>query len=122
VKYTAIALAALALAACGSKKPDAYTKANASLITGVPVYPGVRDPQTSISGAGDTKFVVVDWRLPRGADSESIVDWYVGRLQRAGWKVTDKNPGTIRAGRNGATLSVGVRGRTLEVIANARGA
>jgi hypothetical protein len=46
----------------------------------------------------------------------------VQKLQATGWQVTGKSFETIRATRDHAALSVGVRARTLEMIANSRGA
>ena len=46
-----------------------------------------------------------------------MIDWYVARLQARGWKVTGKSFNTIRANRGNWSLSVGVRARTLEVVA-----
>jgi hypothetical protein len=40
------------------------------------------------------------------------------RLPKAGWKITDKNETGLRAHRGTRAVSVGVRGRTLEVISS----
>jgi hypothetical protein len=121
VRYAAAALAVLALAACGSKKPDAYTTANTSLLNALPVYPGAAAPRTSTSSTSQTQLGARDWTLPAKTNAEVVVSWYVPRLQKAGWQITGKNAGTIRAARGRATLSLGVRGRTLEAVADARG-
>jgi hypothetical protein len=55
-----------------------------------------------------------------GCGGDSIT-WYAGRLQKSGWRITRKSAGTIRAVRGPASLSVGVRGRTLELVANSPG-
>ena len=118
-------LLVLALAGCGGgagKKPDAYANANSALLARVPVYPGATAPVTSASGGAGTQFAARDWRLPARTDPEAVLAWYVPRLQRAGWRVTGKSAGTIRAVRRHETLSLGVRARTLEAVANARGA
>jgi len=116
---------ALALVGCGDKqqqKPDAYAAANTALLAAVPVYPGAAAPKTSAGVDPNTQFSARDWTLPAATDPEAVIAWYVPRLQRAGWRITGKNAGTIRAVRRQATLAVGVRGRTLEAIVNARGA
>jgi hypothetical protein len=115
-------LAVVALAGCGGHKPSAYATANTTLLHSVPVYPGAGAPRTTASGAGTTEFGSRDWTLPATARATTVIDWYVRRLQAAGWKLTGKSFDTIRATRRNATLSVGVRARTLEVIANSRGA
>ena len=50
-----------------------------------------------------------------------MITWYEQKLQAGGWKIVGKSFGTLRATRGHATLSVGVRGRTLEAVANSRG-
>jgi hypothetical protein len=116
-----LALAAV-LAGCGGHKPDTYATGNTALLDRVPEYPGTASPKTTANGAGGIEFASRDWTLPAGARAESVVDWYVSRLQAARWRVIGKSFNTIRATRGKASLSVGVRGRTLEVIANSRGA
>jgi len=116
---------ALALAGCGDDKPKtdtAYPAANTALLARVPAYPGATAPTTSSSGDSGTQFAARDWTLPARTDPEAVLAWYVPRLQRAGWRVTGKSPGTIRAVRRHETLSLGVRGRALEAVVNARGA
>jgi hypothetical protein len=115
-------LAVVALAGCGDHKPSPYATANTTLLDSVPVYHGAGAPKTTGSGAGNTEFASRDWALPATARATTVIDWYVRRLQTAGWKVTGKSFDTIRATRRHATISVGVRARTLEVIANSRGA
>ena len=118
-----LALAAvLALAGCGGKKADPYDQGNLALLDAVPVYPGASSPKTTTSGTADVRFASRDWTLPATAEQTGVVDWYEQKLQAAGWQVTGKSFGTLRATRDGASLSVGVRGRTLEAIANSRGA
>ena len=121
MRWAAAALAALALAGCGSKKPDAYSVANTSLLNALPVYPGAAAPRTSTSGTSQTLLGARDWTLPAKTNGEVVVSWYIPRLQKAGWQITGKNAGTIRAVRGKASLSLGVRGRTLEAIVDARG-
>ena len=111
----------VALVGCGGHKPGAYAAANAALLDRVPVYPGAGSAKTSTSSAGTTAFAVRDWMLPAGARATAVVDWTIARLQARGWSVTGKSFNTIRATRDGASLSIGVRGRTLEAIANSRG-
>ena len=115
---------AFALVGCGDeqRKPDAYAAANTALLAAVPVYPGAAAPKTSAGVDPSTQFAARDWTLPAKTDPEAVIAWYVPRLQRAGWQITGKNAGTIRAVRRHATLSLGVRGRTLEAIVNTRGA
>jgi hypothetical protein len=121
VRYVVALLAVLALVGCGAKKPDAYARANTSLLNALPVYPGAASPTTSTSGTSETQLGARDWTLPPTAGVEAVVAWYVPRLQRDGWRITGKSAGTLRALRGKATLSLGVRGRTLEAIVDARG-
>ena len=111
----AFVILAVLLAGCGgSDKLSAQSVANVSLLNRAPVYPGARAPRTT---SGDA-FASRDWTLPAGTSASRVIDWYVTRLQARGWKVLGKSFDTIRAKRLGATLSVGVRARTLEVIAS----
>jgi hypothetical protein len=129
VRAIALAAALLVLAGCmlvlpgcgAAKHADPYEQANATLLAGVPVYPGAADPKTSASGAGDTQFSARDWTLPAGANGTTVITWYERKLQAAGWKLIGKSFNTLRGTRGTASLSVGVRGRTLEAIANSRG-
>jgi hypothetical protein len=122
VRYALPLLAAAALlAGCGSKKADPYDRANVALLDAVPVYPGAAEPRTTTSGTADTKFGARDWTLPQGAAEDAVVKWYERALQKRGWKITGESFGTIRATRRGTSLSIGVRGRTLEAVANSRG-
>ena len=111
------------LTACGgSGKPDSYARENAALLARVPVYPGASAPKTSDESSGDTKFSARDWTLPARGRASAVIDWYVAQLQSRGWKVSGRSFDTIRATRSNDSLSVGVRGRRLEVVANSRGA
>jgi hypothetical protein len=121
MRWAAAALAALVLAGCGSKKPGAYSTENTSLLDALPVYPGAATPRTSTSGTSQTQLGARDWTLPPKTNAEAVVSWYVPRLQKTGWRIAGKNAGTIRALRGTASLSLGVRGRTLEAIVDARG-
>jgi hypothetical protein len=124
---TALPLLAVAVAVavagsgCGEKKPDAYAKANLALLDRLPVYPGAAAPKTSAGSASSTEFGARDWTLPAGTTQQAVIRWYEQRLPPQGWKITGESFGTIRAVRRGAAVSIGVRGRTLEVIANSRG-
>jgi hypothetical protein len=125
VRGAAPLLLALALAGCGDGKPKAdtaYPAANTALLAQLPVYPGAAAPKTTAGGEESTQFGARDWTLPGRSDPEAVIAWYVPRLQRAGWRVTGKSAGTIRAVRRHQTLSLGVRARTLEAVVNARGA
>jgi hypothetical protein len=113
---------AVALTACGADKPSPYAKANAALLARVPVYPGASSPKTTAGTSSSTEFSARDWTLPANTRPELVIDWYIAKLQARGWKVIGKSFNTIRAKRGNASLSVGVRRRTLEVIANSRGA
>ena len=113
--------AAALLTGCGTKKADPDDAANLSLLDAVPVYPGAASPKTSTSGTTDTKFGARDWTLPASATQDAVVRWYERELPKRGWKITGESFGTVRAVRKGASLSVGVRGRTLEAVANSRG-
>jgi hypothetical protein len=81
------------------------------------VYPGAAAPTTTINSA----FGARDWTLPAGAKPEVVIQWYEQKLPARGWKLTGKSFNTLRATRRRATLSIGVRGRTLEAVANSRG-
>jgi hypothetical protein len=116
-----LAAALVLLAGCGSKKADAYDSANVALLNRIPVYPGAAAPRTTTSGATNTKFGARDWTLPTGTDENAVIDWYERELPRRGWRITGESFSTVRAVRKGASLSVGVRGRTLEAVANSRG-
>lgn len=113
MRHAALLAVALAIAGCGSKKPDA----NVTLLDTVPVYPGAVAPKTTTTNA----FAARDWTLPAAADAQIVVRWYEERLHAAGWKLTGESFGTVRATRRGASLSVGVRARTLEAVANSEG-
>jgi hypothetical protein len=108
-------LVAVVVAGCGGSKPSAQARANTALLDRAPVYPGTSAPKTT---AGDA-FAARDWALPAAARAETVIDWYVAKLQARGWKVTGKSFNTIRAKHGQSTLSVGVRAGTLEVVAAA---
>jgi hypothetical protein len=113
VRLAVLVAAALALAGCGASKPSAQSRANSALLERAPVYPGASGPKTT---PGDA-FAARDWTLPAGTRATTVIDWYIARLQGQGWKVTGKSFNTIRARHGGSSLSVGVRSRTLEVVA-----
>ena len=113
MKLAVLLLLALALVGCGSKKPDA----NAGLLDRLPVYPGAAAPKTTTNGA----FGARDWTLPAGTDARAVVRWYEQKLHARGWKLEGESFNTVRASKGHATLSVGVRGRTLEAVANTLG-
>jgi fermentation-respiration switch protein FrsA (DUF1100 family) len=116
VRVAVLAAAALVLGSCGGDaKPSPQVAANTALLDAVPVYPGAAAPKTTPGEA----FGARDWTLPAKAAPNRVIDWYVTHLQARGWKVTGKSFNTIRAARAGTSLSIGVRKRTLEVIANA---
>jgi hypothetical protein len=118
----AVAAALAVLSGCGDAKPGAYARENTSLLARAPVYPGATAPTSAHGGSGGTQFAARDWRLPPRTDAETVVAWYARRLRARGWRIAGSNAGTLRAVRGSATLTVGVRARTLELIANARGA
>ena len=122
MKVAAVLLALLALTGCGSKRQDAYDKANIALLDRLPVYPGSASPRTTTSGETNTKFGARDWTLPKKASAVTVFHWYETALQRRGWRITGESFGTIRAVKRGASLSLGVRGRTVEAVVNSRGA
>lgn len=115
MRTAAVLAVALVLAGCGGHTPSAQQVANTALLDRIPVYPGSAAPKTT---PGDA-FGARDWTLPATAQANRVIDWYVAQLQARGWKVSGKSFNTIRASRRGAHVSVGVRSRTLEVIANA---
>lgn len=114
MRVALVVAAALALAACGAaKKPDP----NVGLLAEVPVFPGAAAPRTTTTGA----FGARDWTLPAGVSAQTVVRWYERRLPARGWTIAGESFDTLRATRKGASLSIGVRGRTLEAVANATG-
>jgi hypothetical protein len=116
VRIAPLLLMAVALAGCGgASNPSAQARANMALLDRAPVYPGASAPKTT---SGDA-FAARDWTLPAAARAETVIDWYVTKLQARGWKVTGKSFNTIRANHGQSTLSVGVRAGTLEVVAAA---
>lgn len=121
-RITLLVAAVVALPACGTDKPSAYAKENTALLSRVPVYPGATSPKTTAGTNSNTEFGARDWTLPAKARPDAVIDWYIAKLQARGWKVKGKSFDTIRATRGTASVSVGVRKRTLEVIANSRGA
>jgi hypothetical protein len=108
-------LSALILTACDGHKESAAARANVALLDRAPVYPGATAPKTT---AGDA-FAARDWTLPAGARAERVIDWYIAKLQATGWKVSGRSFDTIRASRGQASLSIGVRARTVEAVAAA---
>jgi predicted component of type VI protein secretion system len=117
VKRALLVALALVLAGCGSKKPDAAAVANARLLDSIPVYPGTQAPKTTPG----QQFGARDWTLPAGANANAIVAWYERRLTARRWRIVGQSFHTIRATKGGAAISVGVRGRTLELIARSGG-
>jgi hypothetical protein len=115
VRLALLLLVALALVGCGASKPSAQARANTALLDRAPVYPGATGPKTT---PGDA-FAARDWTLPAGAPAAQVIDWYIAALQGRGWNVTGKSFNTIRAKHGQWSLSVGVRARTLEVVAAA---
>jgi hypothetical protein len=115
VRIALLLLVAVAVAGCGASKPSTQARANTALLDRAPVYPGATGPKTT---PGDA-FAARDWTLPSSTRAETVIDWYVAKLQARGWKVTGKSFNTIRAKHGPSTLSVGVRAHTLEVVAAA---
>jgi hypothetical protein len=116
MRLAVLAAAALLFAGCGGdKKPSPRVAANTAVLDKIPVYPGAAAPKTTPGEA----FGARDWTLPAKAQANRVIDWYVLRLQARGWKVSGKSFNTIRATRSRTSLSVGVRNRTLEIVANA---
>ena len=113
MKLALLLLAAAALVGCGAYKPSAHERANTALLDQAPVYPGATAPKTT---PGDA-FAARDWTLPARARATEVIDWYIATLQAKGWSVTGKSFNTIRAEHGESSLSVGVRARTLEVVA-----
>ncbi len=115
MKVALLLLMTVAFAGCGASEPSAQARANTALLDRVPVYPDASAPKTT---PGDA-FSARDSTLPASARAETVIDWYVAKLQARGWKVTGKSFNTIRAKHGKSTLSVGVRAGTLEVVAAA---
>jgi hypothetical protein len=109
VRPAALVVAALLLAGCGAKKQQPAIKV---YLTSVPTYPGAREPRSSANAA----FASTDWTLPKGTLPSQVYAWYAVQLPKAGWKITDRNETGLRAHRGPRAVSIGVRGRTLEVI------
>ena len=114
MKVAALILVALTLTGCGGHMESTASRANVALLDRAPVYPGAAAPKTT---PGDA-FAARDWTLPARAQASQVIDWYIAKLQARGWKVSGKSFDTIRASHGPSTLSVGVRARTLEVIAS----
>jgi len=122
VRLGVLLVVCLALTACGGTKADPIADANRALLDGLPVYPGAATPKTTTSGMGEIHFAGRDWTLPAVAQADTVITWYELKLPAAGWKITGKSFETLRATRRSASLSVGVRGHTLEALANSEGA
>jgi hypothetical protein len=99
------------LAGCGTRHEAAAPVVRP---VAVPAYPSAGHVRHSANSTSAT----TDWTLPAGTSSERVYDWYVSRLPHAGWRIVDRNETGLRATRRGRSISVGVRGRTLEVIAS----
>jgi hypothetical protein len=112
----------LLAAGCGGTKADPAADANRALLDRMPVYPGASAPKTTTSGTSAGEFAARDWTLPATAKADPVIAWYEQRLPAAGWKITGKSFETLRATRGRASLSVGVRGHTLEAVGNSEGA
>jgi hypothetical protein len=108
VRRAGILVAAALLAGCGAKQQARVR------FTPVPVFPGATGARDSANAA----FATRDWTLPTGTLPSRVYAWYAVRLPKAGWKITDKNETGLRAHRGTRAVSVGVRGRTLEVISS----
>jgi hypothetical protein len=115
VKLGLLLFVVVVLVGCGASKPSAASRANTAVLDRAPVYPGATAPQTT---PGDA-FAARDWTLPKGAVASRVIDWYIAALQARGWNVSGKSFATIRAKHGNSSLSVGVRARTLEVVAAA---
>jgi ABC-type glycerol-3-phosphate transport system substrate-binding protein len=103
MKRALLLLAALALAGCG-----AHTRA---LPPVAPAYPGA----TGAATRANATFSTTDWTLPAGTHATAVYDWYVARLTKLGWKITQQNETGVHADKGDRTLDGGVRGSTLEV-------
>ena len=121
MRLAALAVVAVLLVGCGAKKRDAYETANLALLDRVPVYPGLAAPKTTTSGAGDVEFAARDWSLPKGAKALTVLGWYEQKLPASGFHLQSAGNLALSATRGGGSLSLGVRGRTLEAIANSKG-
>ncbi|HEV2593450.1 MAG TPA: hypothetical protein VGU02_16325 [Gaiellaceae bacterium] len=93
----------LLLAGCGGHK--------ATLPPVAPAYPGATDAKTAKAAS----YTSTDWTLPAGTHDTTVYDWYVAKLTKLGWKVTQRNETGVHAEKGRNTLDVGVRGTTLEV-------
>jgi hypothetical protein len=120
-RSAALLLVVPLLAACGGTKHDSYAQANFALLDKLPVYPQAASPRTSTSGVSNTELGARDWTLPANARAAAVLKWYEQALPKRGWKIANEGNDAIRATRGSATLSLGVRGRTLEAVVNSRG-
>ncbi|HVU79482.1 MAG TPA: hypothetical protein VHC67_18045 [Gaiellaceae bacterium] len=120
MRLAALLLLVPLLAACGGEKPDSYAQANVALLDRLPVYPQAASPRTSSSGVSNTELGARDWTLPADAKAAAVLKWYERALPQRGWTIANEGNDAIRAARGDATLSLGVRGRTLEAVVNSR--
>jgi hypothetical protein len=114
------ALAACCLAGCGGD--DGYRDENVALLATIPTYPGAKVDRTTHVTEGDVSFSARDWTLPRSATAPGVVQFYTGRLAAKRWQFEGQTDYSLAAHRGAQSLDLAVHGRTLEVIANARGA
>ena len=103
MRIALVVAAAVVLAGCGGHQA-------ASPPVG-PAYPGATDAHTSTNAS----FSSTDWTLPAGTRPSTVYDWYVARLTKLGWRITQRNETGVHAEKGQRTLDVGVRGTTLEV-------
>jgi hypothetical protein len=108
VRLALVLAAAVVLTGCGGKHAPTV------MFTPIPVYPGATAPHDSANAT----FATRDWTLPAGTRPAQVYAWYTARLPAAGWKITDTNETGLRAHRGTVSTSIGVRGRTLEVISS----
>lgn len=112
--------AALLLAGCGGGGGDADRAANAKLLDAIPAYPGFGHGKTTHVHEGDTTFAARDWELPDAATAQTVIEHYRVELQQRGWQIDGFSVMSLSAVKGDASIDLGVRGDTVEMIARAR--
>jgi hypothetical protein len=121
VRLSLVLVLAFVLAGCGGEGGvPGYGRENEAVLARVPVYPGAAEPETTHQETGDTVFTARDWSLPKEATPPRVVEWYVTELDDRGWRIRHKTSTGLSAVRRRASLNLGVRGGTLEIIVDAR--
>jgi len=111
-------LAVLVLAGCGDGvKSDPASRA---LLRSVPPYPNAGVCELTDVRDGDVAFAARDCELSRGTVPTAVVDFYTAHFQRRGWRIDGRTSTSLSAVKGSKSVDLGVRGKTLEVIARAK--